>query len=387
MSENRLSFSELETILIAFSTLISETTTEEEVAWALAKNCISKLGFEDCVIYYVDNQVLIQKAAYGPKNPKDYEIYDPIAIAIGSGISGHAAQSGMVEIVADTSKDARYIQDDSPRMSEIAVPIQTGNKIMGVIDCEHSSKGFFTEQHGQILSAIAAIAAIKIDSIRKREENKIKENELIAAQKEMLALQSRALRAQMNPHFVFNSLNAIQHFITTNDKINALKYLSLFSKLIRYYLLNLEAEFVDLNSELTMLEWYLQLQKLRYEDRFNYTFEKKINQNKNNNPSIPALVLPMLLENAVEQAVSDDSKIEILSVRIEVQTEQVAFEVQFNKKKVLYQEVDYRDKIPAWENQVELLNKLKPYKIEKSIEMTSSNNANGVRINVVLPIQ
>ena len=66
-----LSLAELERILIYFATSISSTESEEAILWDVAHNCISHLGFADCVIYLVDDErgMLVQKAALGPKNP------------------------------------------------------------------------------------------------------------------------------------------------------------------------------------------------------------------------------------------------------------------------------------------------------------------------------
>ena len=77
-----MSFKEFEEILVYFSNSIQSQETEEEVAWDLAKNCISKLGFVDAVIYLLNEKgFLIQKAAYGPKNPRKEEIHKPIDAA------------------------------------------------------------------------------------------------------------------------------------------------------------------------------------------------------------------------------------------------------------------------------------------------------------------
>ena len=211
--------SEFEDILIYFTNSILGQNTEEEIAWDLAKNCISRLGFEDCVVYFVDeaNQLLVQKAAYGPKNPRQFEIANPIFIPIGKGITGSAAKNGRSELIADTSLDERYIIDDEQRLSEISVPVIVEGKVFGVIDCEHEEKNFFTEQHLRILEAIASICSIKISKVRAERAAKEKEQHLLNIRKELLTLKIEALRTQMNPHFLFNSINSIQYFITIGD--------------------------------------------------------------------------------------------------------------------------------------------------------------------------
>ncbi|MEM1134712.1 MAG: ATP-binding protein [Bacteroidota bacterium] len=147
-----------------FATSLFDKNTIDEILWDVAKNCISRLGLEDCVIYLVDNErnVLIQKAAYGPKNPKDFEINQPLEIPIGEGIVGSVAQKGIAEIINDTSIDERYIVDDASRLSELAVPLIQNEKVIGVIDSEHPEKHFFTQYHLDALKTITAICTSKI---------------------------------------------------------------------------------------------------------------------------------------------------------------------------------------------------------------------------------
>ena len=82
-----------------------------------------------------------------------------------------------------------------------------------------------------------------------------------------------ALRAQMNPHFVFNALNSIQHFITMEDEMSANYYLTRFSKLIRQVLENSKHSFISVNEEIETLELYLELEMLRFEGKFEYKIE------------------------------------------------------------------------------------------------------------------
>ncbi len=158
-----------------FATTLSALHTEEDILWDITRLCIARLGFEDCVIYLLDaaRGVLVQKAAYGPKNPREREILSPIEIPLGQGIVGAAAANGAAELVADARLDARYIVDDIPRRSEMAVPIVSEGQVLGVIDSEHSAPGFFTEEHLVILRAIASICANKL--VRARAERQLQQ--------------------------------------------------------------------------------------------------------------------------------------------------------------------------------------------------------------------
>jgi signal transduction histidine kinase len=163
-------------ILTYFATSLYGQNTVDDVFWDIARNCISQLQFEDCVIYQADEdrQLLVQRAAFGPKSPKEHELLNPMEIPLGTGIVGHVAASGKAEIVKDTSRDKRYIVDDNKRNSEMAVPIMVDGKVFGVIDSEHSRKGFYTRRHLHILTRIAEIAAAKISKYLIEERIRLK---------------------------------------------------------------------------------------------------------------------------------------------------------------------------------------------------------------------
>lgn len=164
---------ETEEAINYFATSSFQSNTQEEILWDIAKNCISKFGFVDCVFYLLnDNKtMLVQKAAYGPKNPENFEIHSPIEIPVGKGIVGSVAATGRPEIVADTSKDSRYIVDDDVRLSEISVPLIYQDEVIGVIDLEHPERNFFLPKHLNILRIIAALASNKIAAARAQQEH------------------------------------------------------------------------------------------------------------------------------------------------------------------------------------------------------------------------
>ena len=113
-----------------------------------------------------------------------------------------------------------------------------------------------------------------------------------------LELEKKMLRAQMDPHFIFNSLNSIQHFITINDKKSALKYLSLFSRLVRQILENSINHQVPVVDEVKLLEYYLELESLRFDHQFSYCID--IDESLDiYNIEIPFLLLQPYVENAI----------------------------------------------------------------------------------------
>lgn len=111
-------------------------------------------------------------------------------------------------------------------------------------------------------------------------------------------LEMQALRAQMNPHFIFNSLNAINRFILQNNKLQASEHLTKFSKLVRLILQNSQTAFISLDNELEALQLYLELEALRFDHHFAYT----ITVEENIDPSV-LKVSPLLIQPYAENAI------------------------------------------------------------------------------------
>jgi tetratricopeptide (TPR) repeat protein len=111
-----------------------------------------------------------------------------------------------------------------------------------------------------------------------------------------IALQS--LRREMNPHFIFNSLNSVNHFIAENNELEANKYLSSYSKLMRNTMENSNKDFIPLSVELAQLKEYLQLEYMRFRDKFDYTID--IDPNLDTDAVlIPNMLIQPQLENAI----------------------------------------------------------------------------------------
>jgi ligand-binding sensor domain-containing protein len=129
-------------------------------------------------------------------------------------------------------------------------------------------------------------------------EQSEKERQLAELKQKATELEMQALRAQMNPHFIFNSLNSINRFILQNNREQASEYLTKFSKLVRLILQNSQASLITLDSELESLQLYLNLEALR----FNYHFDYKISVPKDMDISalqVPPLILQPYVENAI----------------------------------------------------------------------------------------
>jgi tetratricopeptide (TPR) repeat protein len=113
---------------------------------------------------------------------------------------------------------------------------------------------------------------------------------------QMLALKS--LRSQMNPHFIFNALNSVNHFIAQQDERTANKFLSEFSQLMRLVMENSQEDFISLHKEQEILSLYLKLEHYRFRDKFDYQIEVDKNINADA-VEVPPMLIQPYIENAV----------------------------------------------------------------------------------------
>ncbi len=117
-------------------------------------------------------------------------------------------------------------------------------------------------------------------------------------EKEVAKAEITALQAQINPHFIFNVLNSINLYIQKNDTANASKYLNKFSKLMRLVLDNSTMEFISLETELKTLNFYLEIEQMRFRQKFSYLIEIE-----HNIDVLTAQIAPMLLQPYLENAI------------------------------------------------------------------------------------
>lgn len=158
--------------LHAFARGMLEARNIEDLLWDVAARAIAQLGYEDCVIYLVDEErsCLVQRAAHGPKSPREHVILNRIELGFDEGIVGAVATSGEGLIVPDVSKDPRYVVDDQARASEMTVPIIHDGKVLGVLDSEASRLDAFTQVDYEIFETIASMLAERLAAERARDE-------------------------------------------------------------------------------------------------------------------------------------------------------------------------------------------------------------------------
>ncbi|RCR67264.1 sensor histidine kinase [Larkinella punicea] len=149
------------------------------------------------------------------------------------------------------------------------------------------------------LSALGALIALVVFIAQWRNRRVAKEQQEKSELRERIATsEMKALRSQMNPHFLYNSLNAVRLFVLQNDSDNADKYLVKFARLMRLILGNSRQEWVTLASETEQLQLYLELEQLRFGHQFDFSIETDPSLDQER-VSIPPMIIQPYIENAI----------------------------------------------------------------------------------------
>ena len=158
---------------------------------------------------------------------------------------------------------------------------------------------------------------------------KRREKERTLLNKKLADMEMKALRAQMNPHFIFNVLNSIQYYITHNENEEAQRYMSKFAKLVRMILDNSRSTFIALGDELSLLKLYIDLEKIRFEDRFDYAI--RIDDSIDAGIiKIPNMLLQPYVENSIKHGFKDKTLKYFLDISITRQNENIVCVIEDN---------------------------------------------------------
>lgn len=167
-----------------------------------------------------------------------------------------------------------------------------------------------------ILASVGII--ILIFQLRIRRERAKNYRERLEFKSRLLTLEQQSLNASMNRHFIFNSLNSIQYFINTQDRLSANRYLTNFAKLIRKNLDSSSEDnnMVPLSEEIERLELYLSLESMRFRGRFEYEIDVDVVDD--DQLLVPAMLLQPFVENSIIHGIlPDESKVGFIRIHVE----------------------------------------------------------------------
>jgi tetratricopeptide (TPR) repeat protein len=209
---------------------------------------------------------------------------------------------------------------------------------------------------------------------------------------QLLALQS--LRGQMNPHFIFNSLNSVNSFISRNDERSANKYLSEFARLMRSVMDQSKHDFIPLATELEILRLYLSLEHSRFSDKFDFELEIE-DEAGISELEIPPMLIQPYIENAIWHGLRYRENKGKLMVRLGKAGDALLVAVEDNgigRKKSLelktaHQQEHISTGMKNIEHRLVLIRELFDLKIEVRIEDLDPLEETGTRVSIVVPLK
>lgn len=149
----------------------------------------------------------------------------------------------------------------------------------------------------------------------------------LLAEQKSVSMEQRLLRAQMNPHFLFNSLASIQNYIINEDTDNASIYLARFSQLVRNILDNSTEEYMPLDKEIETIRNYLELQKVRYAGKFDFNIDIDTDIDIES-VLVPPMLAQPFIENAIEHGIKHKSTPGRIDIRFRYEHDLIRFEVE-----------------------------------------------------------
>lgn len=235
-----------------------------------------------------------------------------------------------------------------------------------------------------IIAIVVAVFRIRIYQIRRKTKLEMRRRV------ELSEYRLKALRSQMNPHFIFNSLNSIQNYVIDNEVEPANRYLSKFSKLIRQILNNSDRPYITLREELDCLRLYLELEKMRFEERFNYEIkvDPAIDQDFYD---LPAMLLQPYVENAILHGLNPKKEKGFLEVHVTLNENYLICAVKDNgigRSKSLELKRDNLSHkslgMKITHTRLQILNEL--HQSDLSVKVTDLENHTGTKVEVFIPI-
>ena len=209
-------------------------------------------------------------------------------------INDHKKEAEYLRI-ADAARDSFLNEDRQKKMAEMTARFD--NKELesknALLEKDHDIQQIKLRQKNTLIYAgFGAALLLLVIGLQVVRHNKLKAN------RKLLQVEQKQLLAQMNPHFIFNSLNSIQQFVVQNDTLNANKYLADFALLMRQTLDNSKDSTISLQRELDYLDNYLSFESMRFEDKFQYTLTcaEDINPDE---VEIPSMIVQPFVENAI----------------------------------------------------------------------------------------
>lgn len=243
---------------------------------------------------------------------------------------------------------------------------------------------------GSLSILVVLLAMLMIRTSRLRSKQRLE-----AMNNKISLLTQKNLRSQMNPHFIFNTLNSIQYYVFKNDRIASNNYMTKFAKLIRQTLENSEHPAIPINEEINALELYLELESLRFKEKFDW----KINIDEDIDIymyKIPTMLIQPYVENAIGHGLMNKEGKGYIHIGLKLDTDTILCSIEDNGigRKRAMEIKNNKDEThkslgtSITESRLRLVNSLygKNMKIKYTDMVDEDGNASGTRVEISIPI-
>jgi LytS/YehU family sensor histidine kinase len=362
---------------------------------------LAEVGLFKQALQLVDSASLIYKQIENSQQVVDVELSKALILQkMGDHQKANEQLLSYIEL-----KDSVFSKEKFKQISELETKyktaekeaeIQKQNALLAENQLEINQQKNKALTYGMLFTGAAIVLLIiSIFLLRIRQKHQLIKSELEQHSKE---LEGRLLRSQMNPHFIFNSLNSIQSYVTSNDQYNAEIYLSKFAKLMRSILENSRHAFVSLEQDLANLMIYMELEELRFEGKFTSKIEID-EQIDIENTFIPPMLIQPYIENAIIHGLVHTTDNEgILLVKFEMLNDEfvkcIVEDNGIGREKAM--ELKSRGMKPykslgmqVTKERMEVISEIKHMHFEEHIIdlKSASGEIRGTRVELIIPIE
>lgn len=367
---------------------LARTNNLNEIAYNnLATSFVHNHQFDSAIRYFREAISFAQK---GPKKIPSPVYYKGLVEAYKS--KGDYARALQVADSAYDIETRDIRQIEAVKVAEIHAKYETEKKDRNIAELssrnELNEKIIRQQRWTMILGFLVFLGGLLVFYFIHRQYRLKEKNRLLQSENRRLNMEQKLLQAQLNPHFIFNSIANLQSLVASGDTKESVRYLSAFSGLLRNVLEQSRRDFIGLDEEITSLENYLQLNKMRFSGLFDY----RINVDPHLYPEnvlIPPMLVQPFVENAIEHGFRNIDYKGILTIFFKAAHQQMFITIEDNGKGMTIKEPGEQKKQSLagiiLKERLEVLFKSQGQYAKFDIEDRKDSGGQGVAVHIVIP--
>jgi tetratricopeptide (TPR) repeat protein len=371
-----------------FVNYLKKTNNLEAYAYNNLATSFSRNNQPDSAIYYYKEAIALAKRKKELKEEPGY--YKGLIEAYKKKGEFDEAMKAAEHAFSVELRNIRQIE--AVKVAEIQTKYETEKKDRNIAELSNrnllNEKVIRQQRWTLALGALLFIGILLFFYIIHRQYRLKEKNKLLESENSRLHIEQKLLTAQLNPHFIFNSIANLQSLVASGDTKESVRYLSAFSGLLRSVLEQSRKDFISLDEEVTSLKNYLQLQQMRFSGVFDYDVTVADNLYPEEILIPPMLVQPFV-ENAIEHGFRNIQYKGLLRVSFRAVNNQVLILVDDNGSGITHKEEGTKKKKSLagiiLKERLEILFKSSGQEANFEIENKESDGMHGVTVRIVIP--